>query len=94
MASIRKCVDYAELKRVREVSEGRYEFWGPLISTPELHQHSLGGLDEVLILASDGLWDVMSSQAAVCHVRRHLLRAGTTPTSCANALVRVLSFAK
>ena len=73
------------------VSGGRVQSEGPLISTPELFQHSLGLADEVLILASDGLWDVVTSQAAVAYARRHLLQPCATPKTCAAALVRLTS---
>ena len=75
---------------VTEVSEGRVHAQGPLISTPNLSQHSLEPADELLILGSDGLWDVVTSQAAVSYARRHLLQPGANPDTCSAALVRVL----
>ena len=33
-----------------------------VISTPDVHEESMTGDDEVLILASDGLWDVVSNK--------------------------------
>lgn len=72
------------------VSRGHFEFGGPLIAAPQLHQYTLEDGDEIVILASDGLWDKVTSQAAVAFARRHLSQAGATPHSCAQALVRPL----
>lgn len=77
------------LKTTREVSSGQHVFGGPLISAPQLHQYPLQSGDELLILASDGLWDKVDSKAAVREARRHLALEGTTPASCAQVLVRI-----
>lgn len=34
-----------------------------VISTPDVREEAMGGEDEILILASDGLWDVVSNKA-------------------------------
>ena len=78
----------AGLKSTQEVSTGQYMFGRPLISAPQLHQYPLQSGDELLILASDGLWDKVDSKAAVREARRHLALEGTTPASCAQVLVR------
>lgn len=43
--------------------------------TPDLRKHRLTGEDELLIVASDGLWDVVGSlealQLARAHIRQH-----------------------
>jgi len=77
------------LKTTREVSSGQHVFGGPLISAPQLHQYPLQSGDELLILASDGLWDKVDAKAAVREARRHLALEGTTPASCAQVLVRI-----
>ena len=41
-------------------------------TTQEVRVHSLQPRDEFVILASDGLWDVLSSQQAVNFTRRRL----------------------
>jgi len=66
------------LKTTREVSPGQHVF-GPLISAPQFHQYPLQSGDELLILASNGLWDKVDSKAAVREARRHLALEATTP---------------
>ncbi|KAJ4783423.1 Protein phosphatase 2C-like protein [Rhynchospora pubera] len=46
----------------------------PLIADPEFNHTTLTPHDEFLIIASDGIWDVLSSQQAVSIVRRALRR--------------------
>ncbi|WOL11788.1 putative protein phosphatase 2C 47 [Canna indica] len=58
----------------------------PLISEPEFRQAMLTEDDEFLIIACDGIWDVMSSQHAVSIVRRGL-RRHDNPEQCARELV-------
>lgn len=47
-----------------------------LIATPEISTHQVGTNDEFIILASDGVWDVIESQQAVDIVKAAL---GTPP---------------
>jgi len=49
---------------------------GTLIAVPDTMQIVLTPQDEFLILASDGLWDVISNEQAVNFVRFHLHRHG------------------
>ncbi|CAI0467589.1 unnamed protein product [Linum tenue] len=58
----------------------------PLIAEPEFRQMALTEDDEFLIIACDGIWDVMSSQYAVSLVRRGL-RRHDDPEHCAKELV-------
>ncbi|RQM24575.1 hypothetical protein B5M09_004595 [Aphanomyces astaci] len=49
---------------------------GHLIATPEVTWHTVSAADEFLLLASDGLFDVLSSQQAVNFIRRKLRNHG------------------
>ena len=49
-----------------------------ITAEPDIMVHALEGSDEFLILACDGVWDVMSNQQAVDFVGE---RIGTTPLS-------------
>ena len=52
-----------------------------------MHTHSLQAEDEFLVVACDGLWDVLSSQRCVELARVHL-RENNSPQLCAQHLVR------
>ena len=50
---------------------------GGCIASPEVIERDIEeGVDEFLVIACDGLWDVMTSQQAVSFVRRELLEGG------------------
>ncbi|KAM4116653.1 hypothetical protein ACB094_02G067300 [Castanea mollissima] len=59
----------------------------PLIAEPDVQQVALSEDDEFLIIACDGLWDVIPSQSAVSLVRLALRRYGGDPQQCARELV-------
>lgn len=59
----------------------------PLSGEPELHESSLTQEDEFLVMACDGLWDVMSSQCAITMVRKSLLNHND-PELCSRELVK------
>ena len=56
---------------------------------PEVHCHLLALEDEFMVVACDGLWDMLSSQRCVEIARRHL-RDHNDPAACAQFLVRIL----
>ncbi|KAK4786617.1 hypothetical protein SAY86_010450 [Trapa natans] len=58
----------------------------PLIAEPDIQQAVLTEEDEFLIIACDGIWDVISSANAVSLVRR-ALRRHNDPQQCAAELV-------
>ncbi|KAI8019028.1 putative protein phosphatase 2C 13 [Camellia lanceoleosa] len=58
----------------------------PLTAEPEVQQIMLTEDDEFLIVACDGIWDVMSNEDAVSLVR-HALRRHNDPQQCARELV-------
>jgi len=60
-----------------------------LSNIPELTEHLIQDTDELVILASDGLWDKVDSQQAVALARSHLKHQGTTAESCAKMLVSI-----
>lgn len=59
-----------------------------MFAEPEIHEHLLGPQDEFLVMATDGLWDVMSSKAAIDLVRLQL-RIHNNPTRAAEKLVEM-----
>lgn len=59
----------------------------PLIADPEVQEAELSKEDEFLIIASDGLWDVVRSELAVDIARRELM-SSNDPQRCCEALVK------
>ena len=61
----------------------------PRCAEPEVHSHTLITEDEFMVVACDGLWDMLSSQRCVEIARQHL-RDHNDPQTCAQFLVRTL----
>ncbi|KAL5698676.1 protein-serine/threonine phosphatase [Ranunculus cassubicifolius] len=59
----------------------------PLSAEPEIKETILTEEDEYLIIACDGLWDVMSSQCAVTIVRKELM-SHNDPQRCSKELLK------
>ena len=51
---------------------GRY-----VVATPDLHEEVLGVEDEALVMATDGLWDVISNQEAINFIKDVKVLPGT-----------------
>lgn len=51
----------------------------PQVATPDVREEALSAHDEVLILASDGLWDVLTNQDAVNLIKDIPVRAAVPP---------------
>ena len=59
---------------------------GPLTAEPDLIDREVGEGEEFMLLASDGLWEVFTSQGAIDFAREHL-RTHNDPQGCSEALV-------
>ena len=78
----------------------RSEFWDkefaesisftgdPVVATPDVTEIALKAEDEFIILASDGLWDVMTSKDAVDFARKDLQK-GRSLQSVADKLANI-----
>ncbi|XP_071720323.1 LOW QUALITY PROTEIN: probable protein phosphatase 2C 43 [Rutidosis leptorrhynchoides] len=75
-----------ELAVTRALGDWYMQSSSPLIATPDVIQKVLTEDDEFLIIACDGIWDVMSNQEAVGFVRQEL-RLYDDPNRCARQLV-------
>lgn len=60
---------------------------GPLTAEPDIRSHQLDEKDEFMLMACDGLWDVVSSQAAVTYAASRL-RQDNNAAQCAQDLVQ------
>ncbi|QQR49277.1 protein serine/threonine phosphatase 2C family protein [bacterium] len=60
---------------------------GFVIPNPAIHTRKIDGTEEFLIIACDGLWDVVSNQAAV-DLTKQQLSQGYSVEQCANFLVK------
>jgi serine/threonine protein phosphatase PrpC len=60
---------------------------GLIIADPEIVKHILTSEDEFLILACDGIWDVMSNQQAV-NIVRQCIKAGKDATQASVSLTQ------
>ena len=59
---------------------------GPLIADPDINVHLCEAEDEFVLMGSDGLWDVFSSQGAVSFARDRL-REHNDPEACTRELI-------
>jgi len=61
---------------------------GPLICTPDILRRVVAPEDEFIVIASDGVWDVMTSEQACLFVRRFLALNNGDVDAAAKALVK------
>ena len=85
---------------MNEIGSCRCGFWNdefaqsvdftgdPVVATPDVTEIAIKDDDEFIILASDGLWDVMSSKDAVDFARKDLQK-GRSLQSVANKLANI-----
>lgn len=71
---------------LQEIKEIKHTGRGPLSSEPELKLVTLTKDDEFLLIGSDGIWDVFTSQNAVDFARRRL-QYHNNAKLCCNELV-------
>lgn len=64
-----------------------------VISQPELHSIELTEEDNFLIMACDGVWDVLSNQEAVSYVHRRLLTHRDVQRAAVELIDKVLLLA-
>lgn len=65
---------------------------GHLITTPDIYERVVGEDDEFLLLASDGLFDVLSSQQCVNFIRRKLLTHGDVQLAAQETLLKAQQY--
>ena len=63
----------------------------PLIVAPDVRVHTLRPRDEFLVLACDGVWDVMASQMVVNFVRRKLREHGDVQRAAEQLVAKALA---
>ena len=61
----------------RQHAEGVHFTEAPVTAAPDITEISLGPDDEFLVLASDGVWDTLTSRQALQIVRKELQRGAT-----------------
>lgn len=66
---------------------GDREYEPHVISDPEIMTHKRTNQDQFLILACDGVWDVMSNTQATDFVSNHLITKKSSPQQAAKALI-------
>lgn len=72
----------------QDFADGRHFSGDPVTVEPDVFELSLQENDEFLIVATDGLWDVVSSQEAITMARGELYKKGRDPQAAADLLVR------
>lgn len=65
---------------------------GHLIATPDIYERVVSNEDEFLLLASDGLFDVLSSQQCVNFIRRKLLTHGDVQLAAQEMLLKAQQY--
>ena len=80
--------DFSPSDGLKWLSADGDSFLGPLTSIPDVVSHEVSRDDEFLLVACDGLWDVLPTARAVELARQHLRSERGDPGKAAEALVR------
>eukprot|EP00484_Ammonia_sp_Unknown_P009613 CAMPEP_0197079230 /NCGR_PEP_ID=MMETSP1384-20130603/213517_1 /TAXON_ID=29189 /ORGANISM="Ammonia sp." /LENGTH=611 /DNA_ID=CAMNT_0042518103 /DNA_START=197 /DNA_END=2032 /DNA_ORIENTATION=- len=82
--------DFCQIRSEQDNAVYRHKKLDGLSCDPYIKKHKLSANDEFLIIACDGLWDVVSNQTAMQECRRSLRRDG----DCEKAAEKLVNFAK
>ena len=83
----------AEHKNIKEVCWGQSFTGETLLAEPEVYKEPVSPQDEFIVLACDGVYDVMTSQQVVSYVRRRLLQHGDVQMAAQELVAKAVHLA-
>ncbi len=83
----------AEHKNIKEVCWGQSFSGETLLAEPEVYKEPVVPEDEFVVLACDGVYDVMTSQQVVSYVRRRLLEHGDVQKAAEELVAKAVHLA-